>query len=331
MELTEYKKQHELAVIEQKLAPLVKRKDRAWIEVYRLLDIVEEEELYSVSYHSYTAWLTDFARRTHVTVSLLWKKKKAGRFYDSYVAERQYQEKSYVPLDELSMDPEIIVMIEKITAGNLTEAHKMIDRSLNGEMKRSDLKTLWESEKRERAKKGMPIMRANAYDKDTFAELSYAGYAAKNATSLDILTALCNEKWMAGLYADGKEGKYRLLTEFSILNGNLDTDYLVIENYTDVRKHFFSLHSIRIICEREELQKELHLKAYPAYMDYYWLAVPIEYSELAYTLIEKHDTIGLILYDENTHTAMIDTPAVSGSGYGSRRSDTMDSVVYYLL
>ena len=136
MELSDYKKQHELEVIEQKLAPIVKKKDKSWIEVYRLLDIVEEEQLYSVSYKSYTAWLTDFAARTNVTVSLLWKKKKAGKFYDSYVDDRKYQNKSYIPIEQINMDPEVIVMIEKITAGNLSEAHKMIDRSMNGDITR---------------------------------------------------------------------------------------------------------------------------------------------------------------------------------------------------
>ncbi len=332
MELTDYKKQHELDRIEQKLAPLVKRKDRAWIEVYRLLDIVEEEELYSVSYKSYTAWLRDFAARTNVTVSLLWKKKKAGRFYTSYMEERKYQNKPYIPMDELTMDPEVIVMIEKITAGNLAEAHKMIGRSLNGEMKRSDLKTLWESEKKERAKKGIPIQRANAYDKDYFTELAYAGYASKNATNIDILTALCNEKWMSGLYRHKENRKYRLLTEFSVIADKAETDYIVVENYTTDRKQtFFHLHSIKIICEKEELEREIELKAFPEYMDYYWLAVPIEFSEYAYDFIESHEHIGLIFYDENIQGAFIDTPAVKAANFGRKRQNTLDSVIYYLL
>lgn len=332
MELTDYKKQHELALIEQRLTPLVKRKDRSWIEVYRLLDIVEEEELYSVSYKSYTAWLTDFASRANVTVSLLWKKKKAGRFYSSYMEERQYRNEPYIPMEELTMDPEVIVMIEKITAGNLSEAHKMIGRSLNGEMKRSDLKTLWESEKKERALKGLPVQRANGYDKDYFAELAYAGYSSKNATNIDILTSLCNEKWLCGFYGQAENGKYRLMTEFSVISDKTETDYVVVENCIPERREtFFHLHSIKIICEKEELEREIELKAFPEYMDYYWLAVPLEYSEYAYEFIEAHENIGLILYDENTHTAMIDTPAVCADGYGTKRTETINSVVYYLL
>ena len=177
MGLSDYKKQHDLEEIEKKLTPIVKKKDKSWIEVYKLLDIVEQEQLYSVSYKSYTAWLTDFAARANVTVSLLWKKKKAGTFYESYIDDRKYQNKPYIPIEQLDMDPEVIVMIEKITSGNLAEAHKMINRSLSGETKRSDLKTLWESEKKERAAKGIPIQRVNTYDKDTFTEFSYAGYA----------------------------------------------------------------------------------------------------------------------------------------------------------
>ena len=36
MGLTDYKKKHDLEEIEKKLAPIVKKKDKSWIEVYRL-------------------------------------------------------------------------------------------------------------------------------------------------------------------------------------------------------------------------------------------------------------------------------------------------------
>lgn len=331
--LTDYKKQHELDVIEKKLEPLVKKKDKSWIEVYRLLDIVEEEQLYSVSYKSYTAWLTDFAARTNVTVSLLWKKKKAGKFYDSYIDDRKYQNKPYVPLEQVNMDPEVIVMIEKITAGNLAEAHKMIDRSLSGDIKRRNLKTLWESEKKERAKKGVPIQRANAYDKDTFTELSYAGYSAKNATNIDILSSLCNEKWMFGLYRHHEIRKYRLLTEFSIIKNRVETDYVIVENYTSNTKqeNLFHLHSVKIVCEKEELEKKPEFKAYPEYMDYYWLAVPLEYKSDALDYLKTMENIGLILYNEGKNSAFIEKNAKNNSGFGVKRKDTMDSIVYYLI
>lgn len=333
MELSDYKKQHELEVIEQKLAPIVKKKDKSWIEVYRLLDIVEEEQLYSVSYKSYTAWLTDFAARTNVTVSLLWKKKKAGKFYDSYVDDRKYQNKSYIPIEQINMDPEVIVMIEKITAGNLSEAHKMIDRSMNGDITRRNLKTLWESEKKERAEKGVPVQRMNKYDKDAFTELSYAGYSAKSATNIDILSSLCNEKWMFSLYKHNETRKYRLLTEFSIIKNRVETDYVIVENYTTRSQmgDLFNLHSVKIICEREDFLKKPDFRAYPEYMDYYWLAAPVVYMQEAKNYIKNMENIGLILYDDEKNFSFIEKPAKHDSNFGVKRNNTMDSVVYYLL
>ena len=333
MALTDYKKQHELEEIEKRLAPIVKKKDKSWIEVYRLLDIVEEEQLYSVSYKSYTAWLTDFAARTNVTVSLLWKKKKAGKFYDSYVDDRKYQNKSYIPIEQINMDPEVIVMIEKITAGNLSEAHKMIDRSISGDITRKNLKTLWESEKKERAQKGVPVQRTNKYDKDTFTELSYAGYASKSATNIDILSSLCNQKWMFSLYKHNEIRKYRLLTEFSIIKGRVDTDYLIVENYTtqSQKTNLFHLHSVKIICEHEDFLKKPVFRAYPEYMDYYWLAAPAVYMQEAKNYIKNMENIGLILYDDERNFSFIEKPAKNTSDFGTKRDCTMDSVVYYLL
>ncbi len=332
MKLNDYQKQYELERIEHQLQPLVKKKDKSWIEVYRLLEIVEKEMLYTVSYSSYTAWLTDFAERANVTVSLLWKKKKAGKFYSSYTESRQYQNKPYVPLEKSNMDPEVIVMIEKITAGNLAEAHKMIDRSRTGKITRGDLKTLWESEKKERAKKGIPIQRANAYDKQTFTDLSYVGYASKDATNIDILSALCNHRWMSSLTPLNESGKYRLLTEFSIIRNDLETDYIVIENCTAAKNPFlFNLHSIKIVCERSDFRRKAEFKTYPEYMDYYWLAVPVEYQNEAVNWLTDYPDIGLILYDEFANQAFIHKAAANHSGFGIKRNDTMDSVAYYLL
>ena len=333
MSLSDYKKQHDLEEIEKKLAPIVKKKDKSWIEVYKLLDIVEEEQLYSVSYKSYTAWLTDFAARTNVTVSLLWKKKKAGTFYESYVDDRKYQNKPYIPIEQLDMDPEVIVMIEKITSGNLAEAHKMINRSLSGETKRSDLKTLWESEKKERAAKGIPIQRVNTYDKDTFTDFAYAGYASKNATNIDITSALCNEKWMYSLFTHQETRKYRLFTEFSIVKGRIETDYVIAENYTTKSQlgSLFHLHSVKIICDRDEFFKKPDFKAYPEYMDYYWLAVPSECREDAESYLKGFENIGLILYDEERGFAFIEKNAKNATNFGVKREATMDSIVYYLI
>lgn len=333
MNLSNYQKQYQLEKIESQLKPLVKKKDKAWVEVYRLLEIVEEEMLYTASYSSYTAWLTDFAERANVTVSLLWKKKKAGKFYNSYTESRQYQNKPFVPLEKANMDPEVIVMIEKITAGNLAEAHKMIDRSRSGKITRSDLKTLWESEKKERAKKGIPIQRANAYDKQTFTDLSYVGYALKDATNIDILSALCNHQWLSSIIHHNETRKYRLLTEFSIIKNHLETDYVVVENYTTNLKNsfLFNLHSIKVICERDIFRKKPDFKTYPEYMDYYWLAVPIEYQDEAVEWLDEYPYIGLILYDEASNKAYIYKTASNNENFGIKRNDTIDSVIYYLL
>ena len=173
----------------------------------------------------------------------------------------------------------------------------------------------------------------NTYDKDTFTEFSYAGYASKNATNIDIISALCNEKWMYSLYTHQETRKYRLFTEFSIIKGRMETDYVIAENYTTKSQlgNLFHLHSVKIICDRDDFYKKPDFKAYPEYMDYYWLAVPSTYRQDALDYLKGMNEIGIILYDEERGFAFIERNAINGENFGIKRDSTMDSIVYYLI
>ena len=54
-------KKAKLEKIEKTIEPLVKTQEY-WVEVYKLLKSVEEQELYDPEYQSFTAWLKSFAR-----------------------------------------------------------------------------------------------------------------------------------------------------------------------------------------------------------------------------------------------------------------------------
>ena len=64
-------KKAKLEKIEKTIEPLVKTQEY-WVEVYKLLKSVEEQELYDPEYQSFTAWLKSFAERYDVTLTLLW-------------------------------------------------------------------------------------------------------------------------------------------------------------------------------------------------------------------------------------------------------------------
>jgi len=93
----------------------------------------------------------------------------------------------------------------------------------------------------------------------------------------------------------------------------------------------FHLHSVKIICDRDELFQKADFKAYPEYMDYYWLAVPSEFREDAESYLKGFENIGLILYDEERGFAFIERNAKNGTNFGIKRDATMDSIVYYLM
>ena len=234
------------------------------------------------------------------------------------------------PIEHVNIDPASLVMIEKITAGNMVEAQKIINRSCAGTISHDDLKILWESEKKEREKKGIPVLRTNAYDEDEFQNLSYKGYNVQQCTVADIVSTLCNVHWMAVNY-QLKGKKYRFLTEFYIKN--LDVGMVAIENYSvnNRSKKSVHIHSITIKTTKDELMGLPSFAAYPDYMDLYWLAVPVDLKLEAENHLADHPDIGIILYEAQSHHAFVHKPAHYIQGIDDKRCITIESLVPYLL
>ena len=124
-------KKAKLEKIEKTIEPLVKTQEY-WVEVYKLLKSVEEQELYDPEYQSFTAWLKSFAERYDVTLSLLWLQKKSGKFYENYCEYYKALSLPVTPLEKITIVPYVLTMIEKITAGNMREAKELVDKAEAG-------------------------------------------------------------------------------------------------------------------------------------------------------------------------------------------------------
>jgi len=324
-------KKEKLAEIEKAIEPLLKAQE-SWVEVYKLLKIVEEQNLYEYEYQSFTAWLSSYAKRYNITISLLWRQKKAGKFYENYCEYYRLLSVPVQPLEKVKVVPYVLTMIEKITAGNMQEAKTLIDKANLGKITRAELDTLWELEKQEREKNGLPTKRINRHDEEEFERLSYQKFNAQVTTLSDIGSALCYPNWLP-VQIKFRE-KYRLFTEFT-KTPLFENAFIIAEGYIKQIKglvpHKFNIHLVYIKLEESDYKDEPSFPGYYDNADFYWIATPRDYITKAIDYIKDYPNIGILYYNKNNNSINIHKKALPDINYGSKRLETIEMLANEML
>lgn len=260
------------AQIESQLNGLLATDKRSWVEIYKLMDEVEKEHLYSSKYHSYTAWVNSLAANNHIHVSLLWSRKKAGKVYAAYIERAKQQGISVPSLTAAAISPDSLNLIEKIAGSNTDVTDDLIQKVLQNDLSRKDLKNAWATV---RAAQGTTV-RKTRYDKDN------ANVSADAITAKDIVLALSDRKWLPDRVEGEKyeSEKYKLFTEFAIQTGSSRNarriDALILENLTieHQRNYHLHIHAIEIKVSKNDLIRDEKMQEYCDFADFFWLAVP---------------------------------------------------------
>ena len=104
---------------ESALLQLLKTDRSNWCQIYRLMQRVEDEQLYAAGgFHSFTAWVNHLAGEAGVHVSLLWRRKKAGKFYVSYQEQAATRGVEVPALEAAGVSAEDLSLVEKIAGGS---------------------------------------------------------------------------------------------------------------------------------------------------------------------------------------------------------------------
>ena len=203
---------------ETTLLQLLKADRHNWTQIYRLMQSVEDEGLFAAGgFRSFTAWVNHLAEQAEVHVSLLWRRKKAGKFYASY-EQRAAERGVEVPaLEAARVSADDLALVEKIAGGSEGAQDMLMEKVLAKEMTRKDLKAAWKLAKAEREKRGRKVVRKSRHDTEPMepgeADTSEAS-AASAVVALaeyDIIQALSNG-WAAE--------KYHLFEQFSVNTGS---------------------------------------------------------------------------------------------------------------
>lgn len=294
-------------VIETELESILSSDKKSWVRIYELMDTVEREKLYSDQYSSYTKWVNALADKAKVHVSLLWNRKKAGRVYSAYEERAKERGRTVPSMNAIQVSADNFNLIEKIAGNNTDVADELIDKVLQGEMKRSDLKNAWQTVKADREASGKKIVRVNAYDKEG------VDIKTETITAADIVLALSRPAWLKNsvdTYSDRyTQSKYRVLTEFAVCTGTSHharrIDALVLENHTVEAEKPYNLHAhaIEIKVSKHDLLSDHKMQEYTDYADFFWIAVPEELKADAESIMLND--WGLITIDEKKELHVI--------------------------
>lgn len=310
--------------IENELESILSSDKKSWVRIYELMDTVEREKLYSDQYSSYTKWVNALADKAHVHVSLLWNRKKAGRVYSAYEERAKERGRTVPSMNAIQVSADNFNLIEKIAGNNTDVADELIDKVLQGDMKRSDLKNAWQTVKADREASGMKSVRVNAYDKEG------VDVKTETITAADIVLALSRPNWLKNsvdTYTDRyAPSKYRVLTEFAVQTGTSHharrIDALVLENHTVEAEKPYNLHAhaIEIKVSKHDLLSDHKMQEYTDYADFFWIAVPEELKADAESIMLND--WGLITIDEKKELHVIKKAELHDAIFRDKTSET---------
>lgn len=309
-----------LNIIEKELDQLISDDKKSWIKIYRLLETVETQRLYTTNYRSFTAWINSLSTKLKIHVSVLWSRKKAGKIYSEYLSRAHAAGRSVTTLDDTaapSIPPESINYIDKIAGSNTAVADDLMDKLLNGNLSRNQLKSAWETVKAGRAATGIKP-RVNAHDayKDAVSDATSTNNE-KQITAADIVLALTtSSEWLShiGIGTDASTAspiipnltnhrsdrpdrhvtpKYRVMPEFAVRTGTSHfarrIDALVLENHTIEqlrdKNYELHLHAVEIKVDRHDLLGDHKMQEYCDFADFFWIAVPAVLEEDARNIL----------------------------------------------
>ncbi|WP_417106303.1 hypothetical protein [Hominenteromicrobium sp.] len=309
-----------LNIIEKELDQLISDDKKSWIKIYRLLETVETQRLYTTNYRSFTAWINSLSTKLKIHVSVLWSRKKAGKIYSEYLSRAHAAGRSVTTLDDTaapSIPPESINYIDKIAGSNTAVADDLMDKLLNGNLSRNQLKSAWETVKAGRAATGIKP-RVNAHDayKDAVSDATSTNNE-KQITAADIVLALTtSSEWLShiGIGTDASTAspiipnltnhrsdrpdrhvtpKYRVMPEFAVRTGTSHfarrIDALVLENHTIEqlrdKNYELHLHAVEIKVDRHDLLGDHKMQEYCDFADFFWIAVPAVLEEDARSIL----------------------------------------------
>ena len=311
------------AETESALLQLLKTDRSNWCQIYRLMQRVEDEQLYAAGgFHSFTAWVNHLAEEAGVHVSLLWRRKKAGKFYVSYQEQAATRGVEVPALEAAGVSAEDLSLVEKIAGGSAEAQARLMDKVLAKDMTRKDLKAAWALAKAEREKRGQRVSKKTRHDTEPADTKEAAASSATALAAYDVVRAL-SQNWPT------PTEKYRLFTEFPVNTGSSRNsrriDALIVEEKENSEVRIVG---VEIKVAKADLLADHKMAEYVDFVDRFYIAVPEDPQMIDAAQAVRLPSWGILAVDQAGTVREVE-PA--GELTAVMRFETLTSVVRKLL
>ena len=316
-----------LNTIEKELTSLLDYDKKNWTHVYLLLKKVEEERLWEEKYKSYTQWVKDFCIKTKTHESIIWSRKKAGKVYESYYKVMLSKGEQVASIEDVDVSADSLVILDKINKYDENIASNLVQKVLNKEITKKDLRELYKS-----IRPDVPSCNPhNKVEKNTTNE----ELEKVSVTASQIVSVLYEPNWL-GVKQERKyfktsleQDKYRVFTEFPVFVGtsrkSRRMDMLVSENITSENVWDLNLHCVEIKVSKGDLLGDTKYTEYADFVDYMWLAIPVELELVAKDNV--FNDCGIIVIKDNKATIVKKAAKLSAD----RKIDTLTNIALKLI
>lgn len=326
--------------IEGQLSQFLTADKKNWIKTYLLMTEVQEKELYTINYRSYTKWVNHLADNLSIHVSTLWARLKAGKNYAEYAARATEQGRNVPKITDINISPDSLNLCAKVAGRNAGEMDKLIDQVLTGNLTRDNLRQA--AKARKAAGEFVATSKYNSIKATDRIETE------KKITAADIILALQSSAWLYNqattnpiytkLITDHKKNhtneKYRIFEEFAVNTGTSHysrrIDTLIVENIS-IPSHTttpINLIGVEIKVDINDLLNDHKMQEYTDFIDQFYLAIPDEPDIINAALSIILDSWGLITISKDRQIKVLQTanklPAIM-------RDKTLNNLILKLL
>lgn len=305
-------RKEKLAKASDEVLELMKRNsDKGWIELFLIVDKVEEEQLYLPEYKSITAWGQALADRGGFRLRELWRRKRAGSAYREYEKLKEARGKTVHHLEELAettgMTPRNIETITKIAGGNKRIKEKLLDQLSTEKIGQDQLDAMWDAAKAAGIQPKKSRHQKDVEDEELLERAITAGRIVAAIQGAN------DGKWLPEEHKKRPwiKDKYQTYTEVPVYNGTTNhperIDVALIETYGCELMTDAIIHAIEIKVSKSDLERDVKMGDYADFSDYMWLAVPAELradAEKHIDDLQGNQTWGLLLLDTDPETEM---------------------------
>lgn len=280
--------------------------ENAWAAAATVLMQVDLEKLWEDGgYHSFSAWLRDFAQRKRCSESLLWKYLKAGRAY----AAAAETAADMPPVSEAAMSARTVATVDKICGADAARAAEMLEKVQAGELRPSAVEEQW------RAMRKMTGARRSRHDAQAKPDEEQQSDAAMTArVTAAVVRDASNWIWGAETTEEAEARRAReaprqylvrdsmlcrALTEFPVRVAGADRarrmDVLVAENQTTADWMEVALRGVEVKVSEHDLERDEKMGDYAMFCDCMYIAVPEGLAEAAEAAVPAG--WGMLVYD----------------------------------